>query len=132
MRMKAASVDSIKHITKTLSLYGPTTGDIEADLKILEPHQRKKLLREAETIALNHVYGPGFKRDKNGVPQEQGLGSAAQPTSQSVAAYEKYCKHETNYVEHLAKMKADLAAYEARKAKEEAEAEAAEDEDTDE
>ena len=60
------------------------------------------------------VFGEDFKRDANGIPIEQGKGSAAQPTQASVQAYAKYGKHEPQYTEHLAKMEAQLAAYTAK------------------
>ena len=60
------------------------------------------------------VFGEGFKRDAQGRPLEQGRGSPAQPTQQSVEAYRKYGKNEPNYTEHLAKMEAQLAAYTAK------------------
>jgi len=117
--MKAISVDAIQYIEKQLRAYN-------LPLSELPPHIRKKVLREGENIALGHVFGVDAKRGKDGMPIQRGLGSKAQPTLQSVMAYEKYCTHETNFVENLAKMKSDLAAYEARKAKERAEAEAIE------
>lgn len=61
------------------------------------------------------VFGDNYKRDSRGHPIEQGVGSAAQPTQQSIDAYRRYCQHEPDYAEHLKKMEADLAAFRARK-----------------
>jgi hypothetical protein len=63
------------------------------------------------------VFGENYKTDSAGNPIEQGKGSKSQPTLQSVAAYEKYCKAEAGYEQHLARMRADLAAYEDRQRK---------------
>jgi hypothetical protein len=79
---------------------------------------RKDLLKQARQIVLNDVFGVGHKLDKAGRPQEQGLGSAAQPTKQSVEAYKKYGVSEPEYAATLARMERDLAAFEARRAAE--------------
>jgi hypothetical protein len=84
----------------------------------LPPNIRKSLLKEAKAIVFNDVFGHGHKLGKDGRPQEQGLGSAAQPTKQSLEAYKKYGVAEPEYAQHLAKMERDLAAYEARRAAE--------------
>jgi hypothetical protein len=52
---------------------------------ILSPEQRAEH-RRAEEI---NVFGVGFKRDRNGRPIEQGLGSESNPTVQSIAALER-------------------------------------------
>jgi hypothetical protein len=62
-----------------------------------------------------NVFGHDFKRGKDGAPIEQGLGSPAQPTQQSVDGYERWCKDQPGYAATLAKMKADLAAFQAKK-----------------
>jgi hypothetical protein len=61
-----------------------------------------------------NVFGHDYKRDKNGRPIEVGIGSPAQPSKNSVDGYEKYHKNDPGYAANLAKMKADLAAYEAK------------------
>ncbi len=63
------------------------------------------------------VFGEDFKRDAQGRPLEQGKGSEAQPTAQSVEAYKKYGKAEPNYQETVQQMEAALAAYNAKQAK---------------
>jgi phage repressor protein C with HTH and peptisase S24 domain len=65
------------------------------------------------------VYGENYKTDKNGEPIEQGIGSKSQPSPNSIAAYIKtqtqYRKNgpEPGYDEHLARMEAELAAFNA-------------------
>jgi hypothetical protein len=63
------------------------------------------------------VFGEGFKRDAQGRPLEQGKGSAAQPTAQSLEAYKKYGKAEPNYQETVQRMEAALAAHNAKRDK---------------
>jgi hypothetical protein len=60
------------------------------------------------------VFGEDFKRGPDGLPMEQGKGSALQPTSQSVEAYRKFGKSEPAYQENLQRMEADLAAFTAK------------------
>lgn len=119
-KMKAFSIDGGKYIQKEISKAG------RQSLEELEPHVQKRILKHAERLSFENIFGDNAKKDKDGNYIEQGLGSAAQPTKQSVEAYEKYGFKEAGYVEHLAKMKQALAEFQARKAKEEAEAEAAE------
>jgi hypothetical protein len=69
---------------------------------------------EAERMA---VFGENYKTDRDGNPIEQGKGSKAQPTLQSVEAYRKYGKSEPSYEQTLAQMQADLAAYQERQEK---------------
>ncbi len=65
------------------------------------------------------VFGENYKTDKNGDPIEQGIGSKSQPSASSIAAYVKtqtQLRHggpEKDYEDHLARMEADLAAYNA-------------------
>jgi hypothetical protein len=58
------------------------------------------------------VFGVGAKRDRKGRPIENGIGSKAQPSRNSVEAYRRYCAHEPNYAGHLARMEKDLAEFE--------------------
>jgi hypothetical protein len=60
------------------------------------------------------VFGHNYKTDRDGKPIEQGIGSASQPSANSVAAYEAYCKHEPDFAANLARMKANLAKYQAK------------------
>ena len=71
--------------------------------------------KEAVHKVNQKVFGENYKRDARGRPIEEGVGSAAQPTQQSIDAYRRYCQHEPGYAEHLKKMEADLAAHRARK-----------------
>jgi hypothetical protein len=57
------------------------------------------------------VFGENYKTDRDGNPIEQGKGSKAQPTLQSVEAYRKYGKSESAYEQNLQQMERDLAAY---------------------
>jgi hypothetical protein len=58
------------------------------------------------------VFGHDYKLDKNGRPIEQGIGSPAQPSANSVAAYEKYHRGDPGFTENLARMKKQLADFE--------------------
>jgi len=53
-------------------------------------------------------------RGRDGKPIEQGIGSAANPSENSVRDYETFCKDEPDFKMNLAKMKADLAAHQAK------------------
>ena len=82
--------------------------------------ERGMAYKDAYRRVEEDVFGVGFKRDRTGKPRERGVGSVIQPTAQSVAAFEKYCRNEPGYDDHLKKMKADLAEYQAKKAQEKA------------
>lgn len=57
------------------------------------------------------TFGENYKTDPDGNPIEQGLGSHAQPTWQSVQAYKKYGKGEKDYEVNLERLQAELDAY---------------------
>jgi hypothetical protein len=61
------------------------------------------------------VFGTQFKRGADGVPIERGIGSASQPSANSVEAYRIYGRSEPDYAANLAKMEQALAAHEARR-----------------
>jgi hypothetical protein len=61
------------------------------------------------------VYGDGAPKDAKGAFIEQGIGSAAQPSRNSVEAYRKNGKEEAGYEKNLAKMERDLADFQARR-----------------
>jgi hypothetical protein len=61
------------------------------------------------------VFGADVKHDRKGNPIEDGIGSALQPSANSVEAYAFYCRDEPDYAANLAKMRKDLAAYLAKK-----------------
>ena len=67
------------------------------------------------------TFGQDYKVDAEGLPVEQGRGSKAQPTRSSIDAYIKNQTErrlggpEKGYEENLARMEADLAAYNASK-----------------
>lgn len=68
------------------------------------------------------VFGVDVKHDRHGNPIEQGIGSAQQPSRNSIEAYKTFQLTrrggpEANYENFLAKMEADLAAFEAAKQK---------------
>jgi hypothetical protein len=68
-----------------------------------------------------NVFGASAPRDpKSGSRTEIGLGSPGNETSQSVAAYERFGRHEPNYEKVLAKKRQNLAECDARRAKEQA------------
>jgi hypothetical protein len=112
--MDEFSVSAEKFIQKSLA------GMNLQSLDQAPPEVRKSLLREARQIVRNDVFGHGYKTDKNNRPQEQGRGSAQQPTRQSVEAYRKYGVKEPEYAAHLSRMEKELAAFEAQRAKERA------------
>lgn len=60
------------------------------------------------------VYGHD-SRTEGGEPVEQGLGSAAQPTRNSIEAYKRWHKTDPDFKETLARMEADYAAHVAEK-----------------
>jgi hypothetical protein len=75
---------------------------------------RKRILREARDITNNNVFGVGHKKDRQGNPQEQGLGSFANPTQQSIEAYvkdqtQRRAVPEDGYEANLKAMRARLA-----------------------
>jgi hypothetical protein len=112
-KRKAFSVESERYVMKRLADLGAES------LEFLDVRVRNDINKTADRLALNHVFGEGNTK-------EVGLGSPAQPTKQSVDAYEKFGKGEPNYIEHLAKMREDLAKYQAKRAKEDADREAQE------
>jgi hypothetical protein len=63
------------------------------------------------------VFGENYKRDANGNPIEQGIGSAANPSRQSIEAYRRYGKSEPAFEENLLKMEQQLADHLAAQAK---------------
>lgn len=79
-----------------------------------------------ERAVEQNVFGHDVKHDRHGNPIEQGFGSAAHPTRNSINAYKAHqmgnkIGPEPNFAENLAKMEADLAAFEgARKLKRDA------------
>jgi hypothetical protein len=74
-----------------------------------------QIRKQAEERALIDTYGEGFKRDKNGKPLEQGLGSADNMTAQAVDAYERWGVNDPNYHEHLALLKRQFATCQERR-----------------
>jgi hypothetical protein len=71
-------------------------------------------------VAINEmntrVFGQGYRKTRDGRPQEQGIGSKANMTSTSIAAFERWCRDEPNFTQSLAQMKKDLADCVARRA----------------
>jgi hypothetical protein len=65
------------------------------------------------------VFGVDVQHDKHGRPIEKGIGSASQPSRNSIDAYiatqlNRKAGPEPGYESHLAKMEADFAAYQAK------------------
>lgn len=113
--MDAVSIASLKHVEKALSSYN---ADLLADL----PNEiRKIVLKEAREIAFKDVFGADHKKDKQGNPIEQGLGSFDNPTKQSIDAYIKEQIERRNggpelgYEKNLKKMRERLAEVEAQR-----------------
>jgi hypothetical protein len=67
---------------------------------------------EAEAKA---VFGFDYKTDKDGKILEQGIGSPANPSINSIRAYEKYCKDEPGFPETLARLKREFDEFQAKK-----------------
>jgi hypothetical protein len=76
----------------------------------LPPDAWAQHLKEEERA----VFGHDVRHDRKGKPIEVGIGSALQPSRNSVEAYRLWCRSEPNYAEHLKRMEDELAAYEAR------------------
>jgi hypothetical protein len=83
------------------------------ELASLSPAKLKQYHADEE----NAVFGVGHKHTRHGDPIEQGLGSLAQPTLQSIKAYEKYGRGEPDFDKQLADMKARLAEYNEHRSK---------------
>ncbi len=79
-------------------------------------------LKEAKQKVAEDTFGVGFKRDRNGNPIEEGLGSLKQPTQQSIDAYikEQTTRRmggpEPDFEKHLETMRQRLRDYQAKKA----------------
>lgn len=56
-----------------------------------------------------NVFGADAPKDRHGNRKEQGRGSAANMTQQSIDAYKKWGKGETDFAENLKRMEAQLA-----------------------
>lgn len=85
------------------------------NIELLPSDFRKRLMKEAQEITNKNVFGADYKKDRKGTPIEQGLGSAAQPTQQSIEAYKKYHKDDPDFAENLKKMETALAEFRAKK-----------------
>jgi hypothetical protein len=53
----------------------------------------------------NNVFGFDHKKDRKGVPIEQGIGSEQNVTTNHISAYEKWGKDEPDYERHLARLR---------------------------
>jgi hypothetical protein len=82
---------------------------------------RKRILREARDLTDKNVFGADHKRDRKGNPIEQGLGSHANPTQQSIEAYVKDQTQrrgggpEEGFEENLKAVRARLAEFHAER-----------------
>jgi hypothetical protein len=85
------------------------------------PALRQQMIADAKRKVEEDTFGVGFRRDRQGKPIEQGLGSASHPTQQSIDAYihEQTARRaggpEAGYEEALAAMRKRLAEYLATK-----------------
>jgi hypothetical protein len=112
--MTAFSVDAERFIQKSLADLGVQ------ELRQAPREHRRRIMREAEAIAVAHVFGPGAQKDAGGNYQETGIGSWNNITKSHVEAYviEQTKRREVpeqGYEETLAKMRAQLAVCEARR-----------------
>jgi hypothetical protein len=80
------------------------------EIQAMTPKEHKAYLLEQQKV----VFGDDHKVDKDGNPIEQGIGSLAQPTDNSVAAYRRWGRDEPDYAANLARMEKELAAYKAK------------------
>jgi hypothetical protein len=62
-----------------------------------------------------NIFGQDYKKDKDGNPIEQGLGSRFNQTEQSVAAFKKWHKDDPDFEKKLAVLEAQLAESNARR-----------------
>jgi hypothetical protein len=87
----------------------------QEELQHLRDTGGEQAVRDHCAAEERNVFGHDFKRDpQTGKPIEQGIGSKLQPSRNSVLGYERYCKNEPGYAETLARLKSELAAYEAK------------------
>lgn len=86
------------------------------ELNELRAEGGEQAVKEHYENETKNVFGYNYQTDpKTGAPIEQGIGSPAQPSANSVAAYERFCRDQPNFAATLAKMKSDLAAFEAKR-----------------
>jgi hypothetical protein len=79
---------------------------------VLPPNAIERYLEEEAKA----VFGHDYKRDSEGRPQEQGLGSPQQPTRNSLEAYKRWGREDPSYHENVARMERELAEYERKQA----------------
>jgi hypothetical protein len=108
------SVQAQEHIQKALGQMN--VGSIND----LPPEARRKLMREARDIATGNVFGVGHRKDRNGTPIEQGVGSSGNQTRASIDAYIKYNSGAPDFQETLARMEKEYAECQARRKAEQA------------
>jgi hypothetical protein len=115
--MVSFSVDAEKYLEKALA-------DLRVgSLREAPREHRRRILRDMEAITNAQVFGPDHKKDANGQPLEQGIGSQFNVTRQHVEAYianqiTRRDTPEAGYEENLAAMRAQLEICEARRRKE--------------
>jgi hypothetical protein len=97
----------------TITLSQAELEEIEAEIAA-ERLPADFLERHYEAVQ-NNVFGHDHRTDANGRPIEQGRGSAANQTHQSVEAYRKWGKDEPDYERNLARMEKQLAACDAER-----------------
>ena len=110
--MDAVSIASQKYVEQQLNMRNV------ASLDMLPKEVRREIRKEAKAIALRDVFGADHKRDKDGNPVEQGIGSPVNMTQSAIDAYISNQtdrrrrgdeKAEDGYQETLAKMRKQLA-----------------------
>lgn len=86
----------------------------EAEVQAMTPAERAAY----DELQRKIVYGHDSKVDDEGNPVEQGIGSAQQPTLNSIEAYKRWHKDDSDFKDSLARMEAAYAEFiAARKAK---------------
>jgi hypothetical protein len=119
--MVESVVDPVKVPTITLSQ--AELDDIR-DLMAAGQLPEDYLQRHHEAVRAN-VFGHDYKTDAQGEPLEQGFGSAGNQTQNSINAYKKYAKYESDFSEEkynatLKRMESELATSDKRRAAERA------------
>ncbi|HZR74546.1 hypothetical protein [Bradyrhizobium sp.] len=118
--IEANSVSAEQFIDKQLKAYKVNS------LDMLPRDVRRQIKKEANKLAVGDVFGVNFKTDRNGLPIEDGVGSANNMTQHCIDAYVASQTQrnpngpEQGFQETLARMKKQLAECNARRAAERA------------
>lgn len=88
---------------------------------IVEGKIPRDAFEQVEEATEKNVFGIDVKHDRHGNPIEQGIGSAAQPSRNSIEAYKAHQMGnkfgpEKGFEENLARMEAEFAEFEKKRA----------------